>query len=235
MYDDEVLLVRRLSLFSSLSDEDFDNLLKMAYLQRFPEHVQLVTEGDHAEFLYVVVEGMVELFGSLNDRETTLFILRPVSTFYMSAVVEDAVYPMSARTLDAARVLMIPASDVRKVMDVNAAFAYAMASELAKRYRAVIRSLKEHRLRSGTERLANYLLRAHERAPGKGQVELLKTKRTLAALLGLTPEYLSRALGALSQYGVEVEGSKITLTNLNVLKNFAKPNPLVDGRKKMIN
>ena len=233
MRGDDALVVRDISLFSTLSDKHFDDLLQMAYLQSFPTHVQLATEGDPAEFLHVIVQGTVELFSKSNDRDATMFVLKPVSTFNLSAVLEDAVYLMSARTKDKAKVLMIPAENVRKVMAVDSDFAHAMVAELAKRYRVVIRTLKEHRLRNGVERLANYLLRVNERTSRMGHIELIEDRRTLAARLGMTPEYLSRAFSKLKKYGVEVNGRKICLTNLNDLNRLAKPNPLIDSRADM--
>jgi len=230
MRGEDVLAVRSISLFSTLSDKHFDDLLQMAYLQSFPTHVQLATEGDPAEFLHVIVQGTVELFSNSNDREATMFVLKPVSTFNLSAVLEDAAYLMSARTKDRAKVLMIPAENVRKVMAVDSDFAHAMVAELAKRYRVVIRNLKEHRLRNGVERLANYLLRVNERTSRMGHIELTEDRRTLAARLGMTPEYLSRSFVKLRKYGVEVNGRKICLTNLNDLKHLAMPNPLIDNR-----
>ena len=230
MRADDALVVRSISLFSTLSDKHFDDLLQMAYLQSFPTHVQLATEGDPAEFLHVIVQGTVELFSNSNDREATMFVLKPVSTFNLSAVLEDAVYLMSARTKGGAKVLMLPAENVRKVMAVDSDFAHAMVAELAKRYRVVIRTLKEHRLRNGVERLANYLLRVNERTSRMGHIELTEDRRTLAARLGMTPEYLSRAFSKLKKYGVEVNGRKICLTNLNDLNHLAKPNPLIDSR-----
>ena len=233
MRGDDALVVRSISLFSTLSDKHFDDLLQMAYLQSFPTHVQLATEGDPAEFLHVIVQGTVELFSNSNDREATMFVLKPVSTFNLSAVLEDAVYLMSARTKDKAKVLMIPAENVRKVMAVDSDFAHAMVAELAKRYRVVIRTLKEHRLRNGVERLANYLLRVNERTSRMGHIELIEDRRTLAARLGMTPEYLSRAFSKLKKYGVEVNGRKICLTNLNDLNRLVKLNPLIDSRADM--
>jgi CRP/FNR family transcriptional activator FtrB len=80
------------------------------------------------------------------------------------------------------------------------------------------------------ERLANYLLRANEQTSGGSQFELTEDKRTLAALLGMTPEYLSRAFHMLNKYGVEVSGKQINLTNLKKLNQLAKPDPLIDDR-----
>ncbi len=226
----DVPTVREVSLFSGMSDEHFDEVLQMAYLQRFPPQVQLITEGDPADFLHIVVEGTVELFGTSNNRETTMAVLRPVSTFILAAVLNDAVYLMSARTLDKARVLMIPAENVRKAMETDPAFARAMVRELAGGYRSVIRALKEQKLRTGVERLANFLIRADEQAKGNGEVGLTEDKRTLAALLGMTPENLSRAFGTLREYGVVVRGSKISLGDMEELKRLARPTPLIDNR-----
>lgn len=231
MRANHVSIIRGLSLFSGMSDEHLDKVLQTAYLQRFPPHVQLIREGDPADFLHIVVEGTVELFGSSNDRETTMLVLRPVSTFILAAVLNDTVYLMSARTLDNTRVLMIPAENVRKVMGIDPDFSHAMVTELAKGYRSVIRAFKEQKLRTGVERLANYLIRANKQMSGRGQIKLTEDKRTLAALLGMTPEYLSRAFKSLREYGVEVHGSRICLTNLKALNRLAMPTPLIDKRE----
>ncbi len=230
MQDKDALLIRGIALFSSMSDKHFDKLFQNAALQHFSKKHQLIAEGDPANFLHILVEGTVELFGSSNDVETTMFVLRPVSAYNLSAVLEDAVYLMSARTLEESNILMIPAKDLRKVMGADPVFALAMVTELAKRYRGVIRAFKEQRLRTGIERLANYLLKAHEQNSINGQIELTENKRKLAALLGMTPEYLSRSFTKLKKYGVEVDGSKINLKNLDALSHIAQPNSLIDRR-----
>jgi len=222
--------VRELSLFTGMSEEHFDEMLQMAYLQRFPPQVQLITEGDQADFLHIVVDGTVEMFGTSNGRETTMAILRPISTFILAAVLKDAVYLMSARTLNRAQILMIPAENIRAAMEIDPAFARAMVLELASGFRSVVKTLKEQKLRTAVERLANYLLRALEQRGAEGELELTEDKRTLAALMGMTPENLSRAFGTLKDYGVEVHGSRIKLTRIEDLTRLAKPTPLIDHR-----
>ena len=53
------------------------NLLRPAFLQRFPAGVELVREGDTADFLHVMVEGQVEVFSAYHDRETTVAVPLP--------------------------------------------------------------------------------------------------------------------------------------------------------------
>ena len=100
-------------------------------LQKFPEHTTLIQEGDLPDFLHILVDGTVELFAGWDGRETTIDIIRPVTTFILAAVIRDEVYLKSARTLNSARILMIPAQAVRDVFGRDAAFARSIVNELA--------------------------------------------------------------------------------------------------------
>ena len=68
-------LIRALPLFRDMSEANFDELLRAAYFQRFPQHVMLLREGDLPDFLHIVVEGSVELFGTHDCHETTIDII----------------------------------------------------------------------------------------------------------------------------------------------------------------
>ena len=215
-------------LFRGMSEDQFDDLVRGAFLQRFPAHVVLIREGELPDFLHVVVEGAVELFASHHGGETTIDIVHPVTTFILAAVVQDDVYLKSARTLTPARVLMIPAQSVREVFGRDAMFARAVVSELALRYRSVVRQLKNQKLRTGVERLAAWILAADTQAGGTGRFALAFEKRTLALLLGMTPENLSRNLATLSADCIASEGREITITDHTRLSEIAAPNPLID-------
>ena len=222
--------VRAIHLFQSMAEETFDSIVKAAYFQTFPDHVDLIEEGDPADFLYVVVEGCVELYAKANGRETTMAMVSPVGTFILAAVLKDAAYLMSARTNQRSRILMIPSEDIRSAVEKDKSFAAAIIWELASCYRAVVKEHKSLKLRTAVERLANRLLRYHNDQGGNGSLLLPHDKRTLASLLGMAPENLSRAFNTLKPYGVTVDGSKVHLGDLNALSILAKPNSLIDDR-----
>ena len=227
MREADLNLVRRPPLFADIESVHFEQLVNGAFLQSFPRRLELIREGNLPDFLHIVVEGSVELYGMLGDHETALAVLQPHRTFVLAAVVRDEVYLTSARTLAATRILMIPADAVRSVFDKDAAFARAVVSELASRYRDLVRGLKSNKLRTSLERLANYVLvQAPKR--GKAAFELPLEKRTLASLLGMTPEHLSRALAQLALHGVAVSGQTITITDRARLQRLAAPHPLID-------
>jgi CRP/FNR family transcriptional activator FtrB len=218
--------IRALPLFADMAEACFETLVRGAYVQTFPPSIDLITEGDPADFLHVVLSGGVEMTGAWNGRDTTLTTVYPLGTFILAATIKDLPYLMSARTLEKTRVVLIPSEDVRKVFSVDHGFARAVVTELAASYRVKVKALKDVKLRTGVERLANYLVRA--KGDGPATFELRLEKRRLASLLGMTPENLSRAFGTLKAYGVQVDGSSITLGNEPALRGLAKPTPLID-------
>ncbi len=220
--------IRALALFSDMSDQAFQRLMRGAYLQTFPPQVELISEGEPSGFLHVIISGSVEMFSRWNGRETTMAMVRPISTFILAATIKNAPYLMSARTMEKSRIALIPSEDVRAVFVDDAHFARAIVTELAMCYRAVIKNTKDLKLRSSIERLANHLLRQQKLAGGEPQFDLTLEKRRLASFLGMTPENLSRAFRSLQDYGVAVNGMTITITDRPDLERLAKPSALID-------
>ncbi|MGL5116351.1 MAG: cyclic nucleotide-binding domain-containing protein, partial [Beijerinckiaceae bacterium] len=73
--------MQQLPLFSGVEAVHVDAMLKASFLQRFPACVELVREGEPADFLHVVVDGQVELFSAYRERETTVGVLGPGKSF----------------------------------------------------------------------------------------------------------------------------------------------------------
>jgi CRP/FNR family transcriptional regulator, transcriptional activator FtrB len=228
MRDSDQQIVRSLQLFADMREANFRALMNAALLQSFPPRVLLIREGELPDFLHVLVDGSVELLASHRERETTIEILVPTTTFILAAVIRDEVHLKSARTLTESRVLMIPAAAVRNVFGRDSAFARAVVGELALRYRGIVRALKSQKLRTGAERLANWILQADARDGSTGRLSLPFEKRLLASLLGMTPENLSRSIATLASHGVESKGRSVVIKDREKLRRFARENPLID-------
>jgi CRP/FNR family transcriptional activator FtrB len=229
MREDDYNAIRDLDLFHEMSGDRFYTLLAGSVFRYIPPDVQLATQGDPANFLHVLAEGRGELFARANGKDCTIAIVEPNATLLCESVIKNAVYLMSARTIEPSRVLTIPSEDVRAAFVTDPNFALSMAAELAARIQVLANALKNQRLRTGTERLANYLLNLHNAQGGTGTAKLVIGKGVLASLLGMSPENLSRAFTALRGYGVEVKASEIKLNKLKDLEMLAKPVPLIDG------
>jgi CRP/FNR family transcriptional activator FtrB len=220
--------IRELPLFRGCTEETFDSLVHAGFLQRFPRGVTLVEEGQRADFLYLVVEGLVEMYATNAGRETVMGFVRPVGAFILAAVLLDHVHLQAARTLANSRLIMVPAENIRAAMRRDAGFMSAVVDELAHAYRQTIKELKNQKLRTGVDRLANWLICAHETQGSAGVVDIGMEKRVLASWLGMAPENLSRAFATLGAHGVQLDGPVARLTDLDKLKQLARPNPLID-------
>ncbi|WP_421785091.1 helix-turn-helix domain-containing protein [Hyphobacterium sp.] len=221
-------IVRELKLFKDVDADVFDALMTASYAQRIPPHVELIREGDPADFLHIVLDGCVELFSSGHGRESSMAIVSPVSTFILAATVNDAPFLMSARTIESSKLILIPSQNVRDAFARDAHFARAIVTELAHCYRGVVKSMKNLKLRTSIERVGNYIIRLQEKSGGAEIVELPYGKKNLASILGMTPENLSRAFGALQSHGILMDGARIEITDRAALNAISKPNRLID-------
>jgi CRP/FNR family transcriptional activator FtrB len=230
MRDSDLQVVHDLPLFRGVSASHFADLTKASFLQRFPANVVLIHEGDTADFLHVVVEGMVALFSTHRREETIVSFCHPVSTFILAAVVTSKPYLMSARTTVASRILMIPSDAIRSVFSVEPVFARAVVDELAERYRDMVRELKNQKLRTSLQRLAAWILVNGAPSNGTFRAAIPYEKGTLASRLGITRENLSRHFATLQQYGVDVSGREILVKDRPALEKLARLDRLIDER-----
>lgn len=224
--------IARLPLFAAMNPEEREIVFAASFLQVFPPQLVLFEVGQHSDFLHILVDGMIELFTTNGDRDTTMTVIEPVQSFILAAAYTDMPYLMSARTLTASRVMMIPSSVVRNAIDKDMALMRAAMRELSLGYRGLVRSLTDMKLRQSVERLANHLLLYSRKLGGSDMFHLPMEKRLLASLLGMTPENLSRAFGALAQHGVAVSGTTIEIVARDKLERFARPDPFADIEEK---
>lgn len=226
---DEINAVQDTRLLRGMPEEARARLLEGGFLQVFPAHLEIVSEGNRPDFLHVLLDGQVELFAHYRDRENTISVIGPQSSFIVAAVMLDRPYLKSARLLTASRILLIPAKNVRRMFTECTPFAQSIAEELAAAFRGVVKELKNQKLRSTVERTAAWLIRRNEETGETGRFELPFEKRILAGRLGMAPEVLSRTFVTLRPYGVIVSGRTVTLKDPAGLRRLAAPDDLIDN------
>lgn len=223
---DEYLL-RGFPLFRGVSDAVVDRLLDRSSVVDAQPGDVVLREGEKPESLFVLMNGLVETYASHEGETVTLAFVRPPVAFIMAAVLLDNVQLTSARVTTPSRLLVMPAAMVREAAAADLSFCAAANRELAMRYRDVLKDLKNHRMRSAVERLANWLL-TESRFAGSSSFPLGVAKSVLAARLGMTSEHLSRAFGQLREYGVSFVREGVVI-DPERLAAFAHPSALIDG------
>lgn len=227
--DDAATLLSRVRLLSHLPAETLNALGRHAKPRRFAKDDVLFEQGGEPDCLYVLLEGMVELYASRRKREAAVFIMWPRSIFLPAAALSNERYLLAARALTPLKTLALDAPAVRKEVERSAPLASAFATLLAAQFRLLVRQVKDQKLRSGPQRLCAFLSRVLRETGSNGFADLPVAKATLASRLGMTPESLSRALHVVEQNGIMVRGSRIILMDADRAAQFCDPDPLFDG------
>jgi CRP/FNR family transcriptional regulator, transcriptional activator FtrB len=220
--------VRKLPLFNTMAEDNFFRLTDAALVQRLPQGTVVLQEGAMPDFLYILLDGLVEIFTEQGSGPVGISLVRPVTPLILAAIVVDQPYLNSARTLADSRLLLLRANLVRDVFGLDASFARALVSELAFAYRGAVKKLKGQMARSSTERLANWVLSELRYSEQPKNFIVPFDRATLASHIGTTRENLSRSLALLTNHGLRVRRREIVVDDAASLARFAKPQTLID-------
>ncbi len=222
-------IIRALPCFEEFDDEQLSAITAGGLLQRFPRETVLFEQGERPDFLHVLVEGSVMLYGGTAEgRETVIEILTPVDTFILAAALTDTPYLMSAKVLEPSNILMLPARSLREHMATQPKLALIMLASLASQFRRMVRQIKDLKLRTSTQRLGAFLLRLAEPLEDGVTVELPVNKQVLASRLGMTPENLSRAFATLAEHDIQIKGRTVVIGSIERLRVYCNPDTLID-------
>ena len=214
-----VALLKRLPLFSGLSEELLRFLLADATVHAFPRNRVVFLQGDAANAFFVIFEGWVKLFReSLEGQESVIAVFGRGESFAEAAIFESHVYPVSASMVEDGELLAIPAKSFIKRVEENSALALNMMAAMSRHQRHLVSQIERLSTRSSVERLAEFLVRLSPTADTAATVRLPLDKTLIAARLGMKPETLSRGLAKLRQLGVETSGNTVVIPDLAALR-----------------
>lgn len=213
--------VRTIPLFGDISEESASRLAGAATLRQCAARTILFREDSAAANLIIVLKGSVELFSEHDDRYCTLAVVAAIRPLALSAMLSGH-NSLSARVLEPADVVSIPAELIAALAEEDAGFANALRQQLVSEGLELIEDFKSHRLRSTVERVAHWMLRGDRTTGDTGHIMIPFDKRVLASYLGMAPEHLSRSFSALASAGVEVNGRSVTLSDRAALSEIAR-------------
>jgi CRP/FNR family transcriptional activator FtrB len=213
--------VRSSPLFKNVSDRSLSDLAHFVSIRQFPPRVVLFRQGERAKSLHTVMSGSIELFSEQDDRRSTISVVHATKSIMLTSIVWD-LNPISGRTMERSELLFTPLKLIHELIETDPSFARVIAYQVAGELRDVIEDIKNQRMRTTIERLAEWILRSDQVAGGKGRFMLPHSKHILASQLGMAPENLSRNFAALVPFGVSVHGRQISLTNRTALAELAR-------------
>lgn len=217
--DGDLELLNRLPMFAGMEPCILRRLLAAAWVQSFPRNTTLFLQGDPASRFYVVLDGWAKLFRTSEDGdETVIGVFARGESFAEAAIFDKATYPVTAATVAASRLLVIPAAPFIRELAAHADYALRMLASLSRHTRRLVRQVEQLTLKSSTERVADYLLRLCPRDAGAVVVQLPLDKALIAGRLGMQPETLSRSLAKLRPLGIVSKGPQVSIADVATLR-----------------
>jgi CRP/FNR family transcriptional regulator len=213
-------VLRLCPLFRDVPDTLLLELAERARVIELPRGQRLFSAGDAAESLYVIERSWLRVFKPSPDgsRELTVHLEGPRQALGSIAVfLEHSDYAAECAALEDARVLEIPASDVRHLIN-QPVFARAVIAHLARRHARLTERLEHLFFVELDERLPAFLL---ERVSDDGYA--LPTNSELASILGTVPELVSRKLGEFYRLGlIRLEKRRVWLVDTRLLEKMIR-------------
>ena len=215
------VMIRGVPLFSDLPEDILDRIVAPGLVFCYPRGVVLFEQGESPSYLHILLDGEIGLTGERGGEETVVEILHPGEIFIAAAVLADKPLLMGARVLNPARLLLLPAAELRRQIREMPELAYAMLTSMARHFRMLVHEVKDLKLKSSVQRLAAYLLTLTAgQAHGPTVTRLPHAKSVIAQRIGIRPETLSRHFTLLQEVGVTVHASEIAIGDVARLAAF---------------
>lgn len=213
-------------MFAPLSQPSLIRLGAITTLADIDDGVTLCREGDRADKLHVLLNGMVTLSAeAANGRSAVVEVVRPVRHLVLATVLAGLPYAVTAVTITPATLLVIGAAELQALLRDDPALGSVLMHAQALEFRAMVREVCDLKLRTAAERLGCYLLELsqEQQSRNNNQLRLPIGKQLLAARIGCRHENLSRAFASLRELGVETHGKRVILHDIQRLREFALP------------
>jgi len=216
--------LRHIPLFAHCTDDERAALAASASELRVDKGATLFHSGDPCEGMHVLVYGRVSIVvASKNGTEKVVELIQAGQSFGEAIMfLGGERYPVSARAVEDALILFLPAASIFAVLDRDPRFARRMLAGLSMRLHGLLRDVESYTLESASDRVVTYLLQQLGEA-ASGTVILPVNKQLIASRLNLTPETFSRVLQRIvEQCDVEVSGREIRISDRARLAELLK-------------
>jgi CRP-like cAMP-binding protein len=216
-------ILQRVPLFAGLDEPQLDSLLRDASVRDHPKGQLLFQQGDTADRFYVVLGGWVKIFRLTPDGDQAVMGLFTLGeTFAEAAMFMGGPFPANAEVTEEARLLRIQSGPFRKRLQAEPEIAVAMLASVSRRMHYLVGQIEQLQLRSGTQRVAHFLLKQCPAQEGPAEIVLPYDKSLIASRLGMKPESFSRALARLRDLGVHTTRSHVSISDTAALANYCE-------------
>jgi len=218
-------ILRNSSIFSSLNDDEADQLADLSVVRSLMPNELIFWDGDAPGWFYIVVEGKVKVFKhSSLGKEFIIAFFSPGEMFGEVAVFENKPYPASAQTVTETRVMGVKREDLLSFLASRPQVALRIISVLGGRLRDAQGRLRDLAGERVEQRLASVLLMLSS----KLGLTIPFTRQEIADMVGTTTETAIRVMSHLKDRGIiRSTRGKVTILDEAKLRLLSEGPPRV--------
>jgi len=220
----KVELIRKIPLFSTLTDEEFNRLSHIFVARAYRKNQIIFLEEETGNYMYLVLSGKVKVAkAGAGGKETILAIHRAGDFFGEMSLLDGKTAPATVSAMEDSKIISVSGTDFHRYLLHNEKVMLQIIKVLCARLREVWQtqslnsSTADARIRMGIYELA----KRHGIRDAHGTIIDLKiTHQELAEMVGTSRETVTRVLTRLKDQGIiEVDQRRITMIDAKALVN----------------
>lgn len=216
-------IMRKLPLFSGLTEQEKDMLIKGGKVHHCPRGQMLFVHGEPVTHFYVIVKGTVQLFRVNPDgNQKTLDVLKAGQTMCESEIMDSCSnHRVNATPVEDSVIIEYPVAWLKDAAKKHSTLALNLLSLIAQQAHMAEVEAEHQAAMSAAQLVACFLQRLcvlYDFDP-KG-FELPYSKTLIASRLGMELETFSRTMAKLKDHGITVNGMHVSITDLERIEEY---------------
>ncbi|MFV0321741.1 MAG: Crp/Fnr family transcriptional regulator [Alphaproteobacteria bacterium] len=229
-YDKENILfeLNNEPVFNCLSIQQKKLLSENIHVNLWQKGETIFTQGSEADYLYLWLDGMAQHFIQTPSGLDVFIavISRHGSVVGISTILEQPYYIYSLFALTEVKAAKIHKSLLNQLRKENPKFSQELLSIAAQSIYRLSVQVEQSATFTASQKVICYVLRniADLKGTKDIKIDFVLEKKTLASLLQVTPETLSRTLNYLKELGLHVYKDYVQIDDLAILQRISCSN-----------
>ncbi|TNM61811.1 Crp/Fnr family transcriptional regulator [Aliirhizobium smilacinae] len=221
-------LIRSISLFDLMPDEELDRLLQHASARRFAQGEAVFEQGGAASSFYLLLHGRLKVTQVTEDGQQIIVrVVHPGDLFGFARALQRVDYPGTAIAVAESVTLCWPTELWPNFVEHNPRLAVTAMQTIGERLEEAHVRIREMSTEEVERRVAHTVLRLANKAGKKEEsgirIDFLISRQDIAEMTGTTLHTVSRILSAWEQMGFVLGGrQKLFVKDILALEQIAK-------------
>ena len=201
-HEENKAFLRRVPLFSSLTEMQLDNVAAGSARRSYPKGRTIVAEGEASQSMYILLAGRAKVQRSDSEgKEVILAVIGSGEFFGEMSLIDDAPRSASVITLEPCEFMAITKDAFKGVLMQSPETSMAVMRGLVRRLREADMKIETLALLDVYGRVARVLLDFSELVGGQRIVRNKLPRQEIAKMIGASREMVSRVMK-----GLEIDG-----------------------------